>query len=100
MNDNTLPSDLSTPATPAFADPWEALSAAPDTSTTSAWLDAPADTAHQLAGSADATASGLQLHRLWDGSLPVESWINQGLGWVVEHFRPSSRPCACPSTAR
>jgi glycine betaine/proline transport system permease protein len=88
MNDNTLPSDLSTPATPTFVDPWEALSAAPDTSAASAWLDAPVDMAHPLPGPADAMAGGLQLHRLWDGSLPVESWINQGLGWVVEHFRP------------
>lgn len=89
MNDNTLPSELNAPAmdTPSPVDPWEALSAAPDTSATSAWLDAPVNAAHQLAGSPDA-ASGFQLHRLWDGSLPVESWINQGLGWVVEHFRP------------
>ena len=72
MNDNTLPSDLSTPAAPAFVDPWEALSAAPDTSATSAWLDAPVNAAHQLAGQADAATSGFQLHRLWDGSLPVE----------------------------
>jgi len=100
MNDTALPSELAplndastalatpTPA-PTPIDPWEALSAAPDSSATSAWLDAPAplDGAHQLAGNADA-AGGLQLHRLWDGSLPVESWINSGLGWVVEHFRP------------
>ncbi|MGJ7563464.1 glycine betaine/L-proline ABC transporter permease ProW [Variovorax sp. GB1R11] len=89
MNDNTLPSELNAPAmdAPSPVDPWEALSAAPDTSATNAWLDAPVNAAHQLAGSPDA-ASGFQLHRLWDGSLPVESWINQGLGWVVEHFRP------------
>ncbi|MBB4221317.1 glycine betaine/L-proline ABC transporter permease ProW [Variovorax guangxiensis] len=100
MNDTALPSELAplndastalatpTPA-PRPIDPWEALSAAPDSSATSAWLDAPAplDGAHQLVGNADA-AGGLQLHRLWDGSLPVESWINSGLGWVVEHFRP------------
>ncbi|WP_019652337.1 glycine betaine/L-proline ABC transporter permease ProW [Variovorax atrisoli] len=100
MNDTVLSSELAplndastalaTPSpAPMPVDPWEALSAAPDTSATSAWLDAPAplDGAHQLAGHADA-AGGLQLHRLWDGSLPVESWINSGLGWVVEHFRP------------
>ncbi|MGJ7611375.1 MULTISPECIES: glycine betaine/L-proline ABC transporter permease ProW [unclassified Variovorax] len=94
MNDNTLPSELNAPVldapmlnTPAPIDPWQAMSTVPDTSATSAWLDAPADAAHQLAGSPDA-ATGFQLHRLWDGSLPVESWINQGLGWVVAHFRP------------
>ena len=95
MNDTALPSELATlndPATalppPAVSDPWAALSATPDTASASAWLDAPADTAGQLAGSADPAATGFQLHRLFDGSLPVESWINQGLGWVVENFRP------------
>jgi glycine betaine/proline transport system permease protein len=98
MNDTALPSEFTplndaatavAPQAPTPVDPWAALSAAPDASATSAWLDAPVDAVHQLAGSADtATNSGLQLHRLWDGSLPVESWINQGLGWVVEHFRP------------
>ncbi|WP_447743747.1 glycine betaine/L-proline ABC transporter permease ProW [Variovorax boronicumulans] len=93
MNDTTLPSDLNaplldTPAAPPALDPWEAISAAPDTSTASAWLDAPANTAHALAGQADTATNGFALHRLWDGSLPVEAWINQGLGWVVEHFRP------------
>ena len=99
MNDTTLPSDLNAPlldapvldtpaAPPAALDPWEAISAAPDTSTASAWLDAPANTAHALAGQADTATNGFALHRLWDGSLPVEAWINQGLGWVVEHFRP------------
>jgi glycine betaine/proline transport system permease protein len=97
MNDTALPSELAplndasaaaAPQAAAPADPWAALSASPDASATSAWLDAPVDTAHQLAGSADAATSGIPLHRLWDGSLPVESWINQGLGWAVEHFRP------------
>jgi glycine betaine/proline transport system permease protein len=60
MNDTTFPSELATPdlgaqvmnapalntpAAPAFVDPWEAISAAPDTSATSAWLDAPANAA-------------------------------------------------------
>ena len=98
MNDTTLPSDLNaplldtpvldTPAAPPALDPWEAISAAPDTSAASAWLDAPANTAHALAGQADTATNGFALHRLWDGSLPVGAWINQGLGWVVEHFRP------------
>ena len=35
-----------------------------------------------------AAASGFQLQQLWDGSLPVEDWINHGLEWVVLHFRP------------
>ena len=95
MNDTALPSelaDLNDPLTaappPTAVDPWAALSTPSDAGSASAWLDAPADAARQLAGSADPAATGFQLHRLWDGSLPVESWINQGLGWVVEHFRP------------
>ena len=44
------------------------------------WLNAPAVNADAV--------SGFQIHQLWDGSLPVESWINQGLDWVVLHFRP------------
>jgi glycine betaine/proline transport system permease protein len=28
------------------------------------------------------------IQQLWDGSLPVESWINHGLDWVVDNFRP------------
>jgi glycine betaine/proline transport system permease protein len=95
MNDTALPTELAplndamTSLPPeAPTDPWAALSTAPDTFSTSAWLDAPADSAHLLAASADSTTGGLQLHRPWDGSLPIESWINQGLGWVVEHFRP------------
>lgn len=102
MNDNTLPSDLSTvtaaPA-PAGLDPWEALSAAPDASATSAWLDAPASGAHQLANAVDPNAGGFALHRLWDGSLPIEAWINSALGWVVEHFRPFFQTVRLPIDA-
>ncbi|MCJ7800342.1 MAG: glycine betaine/L-proline ABC transporter permease ProW, partial [Polaromonas sp.] len=54
--------------------PTEAVSGASD------WLDAPTiDT--------DAV-TGFHIQQLWDGSLPVESWINQGLDWVVDNFRP------------
>lgn len=93
MNENALPPfDAAPPADAAasgtdalaappdtYVDPWQAMSAAPGASASHAWLDAPAA---QVAG------DGLHWQRLWDGSLPVESWINQGLGWVVEHGRP------------
>ena len=36
----------------------------------------------------DSRRRSFALHQLWDGSLPVESWINQGLDWVVTNFRP------------
>ncbi|WP_409167711.1 glycine betaine/L-proline ABC transporter permease ProW [Variovorax sp. H27-G14] len=92
LNDaaSAMTNTMQAPTPAPSLDPWEAMSAAPDTSATSAWLDAPTqlDAAHQAAGQADAVSGGFQLHRLWDGSLPIEAWINQGLGWVVEHFRP------------
>ena len=33
-------------------------------------------------------ASGFALHQLWDGSLPIQDWINDGLSWFVGQFRP------------
>ena len=44
-------------------------------------------------------ASGVHLTQLFDGSLPLESWINQGLGWVVEHFRPLFQAVRAPIDA-
>jgi glycine betaine/proline transport system permease protein len=69
-----------TPAS-APADPWQTATQPTETvSGGSDWLDAPTlDT--------DAV-SGFQIQQLWDGTLPVESWINHGLGWVVDNFRP------------
>ncbi len=73
----------------ASANPWGDTVAVPDAggdwmgaapATPAGALDAPAGT--------DGADPGFALHALWDGSLPVESWINQGLGWVVLHFRP------------
>nr|WP_242404678.1 glycine betaine/L-proline ABC transporter permease ProW [Janthinobacterium agaricidamnosum] len=73
------------PAAPAFINPWatDAVSV-PDTR----WLDLPA-------APVDA-GSGFQLHQLFDGSLPLESWINHGLGWVVQHFRPFFQAVRAP----
>ena len=64
------------------ADPVDAVNASTD------WLNAPAV-------DADA-ASGFQIQQLWDGSLPVESWINQALAWVVENFRPFFQTLRAP----
>jgi len=76
------------------ADPWGAADAAPAAAGTDAWstgTDAAAAGDDWLGAAADAvptTPDGFSLTQLWDGSLPVESWINQGLAWTVEHFRP------------
>ena len=92
----------SSPAAPATsADPWAAASGSAEsagpaaasadawsTSTTSSgggWLDAvPADVG-AATGDAD---NGFQMSQLWDGSLPVQDWINNGLDWAVQNFRP------------
>jgi glycine betaine/proline transport system permease protein len=76
------------------ADPWGAADAAPAAASTDAWstgTDAAPTGDDWLGAAADAvpaTPDGFSLTQLWDGSLPVESWINQGLAWAVEHFRP------------
>jgi len=68
-------------AAAAPADPWQTAVQPTETAAGATdWLDAPSvDTE---------TVTGFQIQQLWDGSLPVESWINQGLAWVVDNFRP------------
>ena len=79
-----------TPTTDAFApagtDAWGTATASPDPAAASGWLGAP----DPLAGQTDAAGhpTGFALHQLWDGSLPIETWINHGLAWVVQNFRP------------
>ena len=94
------------PAAPAQApapavDPWAASTTPSDSAAGAAdWLNAPAGAADAAtaAGGTDPSAAGSSLHigQLFDGSLPVESWINQGLGWVVEHFRPFFQSVRAP----
>ena len=72
------PADAWASAPPAVAD--NAMNA-PGSS--SDWLDTPA-----AAPDGADTVTGFQIQQLWDGSLPVESWINQSLDWVVLNFRP------------
>lgn len=93
-------------AQPVGLDPWEAMSVPADPASSSAWLDAPAQSAAhaatQAAGHADAASglmSGLDLHRLFDGSLPIASWINHGLGWAVEQARPAFQSARLPIDA-
>ena len=106
--------DLTSPwdqpdSAPAASSAWDSTEAAPDatsdaisdaasawgggadtTDAGSSWLDAPA------AAGAGADTTGWHLSQLWDGSLPVESWINQGLAWTVEHFRPFFQTVRAP----
>ena len=95
--------DAATPAADATAamsapvsdDPWLAVG---NVSGNTDWLNGPSDALASAAQTVDPSAavqaaqqahdSGLQLHQLWDGTLPVQDWINSGLTWVVAHFRP------------
>ena len=66
-------------ASAAPADAWGTTSA-PDAVSSSDWLNAPPVDVDAV--------TGFQINQLWDGSLPVERWINHGLDWVVTNFRP------------
>ncbi|WP_395024308.1 glycine betaine/L-proline ABC transporter permease ProW [Comamonas odontotermitis] len=85
-------------ANSASSDPWVAVG---EVSGNTDWLGGPDAVANAATGAAQATDpshavqaaqqvhdSGFSLHQLWDGSLPVQDWINSGLTWVVAHFRP------------
>lgn len=73
---------VSPDAAAAATNPWLT---GPDSAGASAgaasnWLDAPV--------AALPVDDGWHIQQLWDGSLPIQSWINQGLDWIVVHFRP------------
>lgn len=89
----SAPADTGRAAAEAAADPWASADGAEDSATggSDAWASSGADAAASEAWSAassDVAEPGFQLQQLWDGSLPLEAWINQGLTWVVDNFRP------------
>lgn len=85
---------------PADAGTGSPYDAPPPPGGSDAWLTggSPADAASGTgAGAGDFTQAaagttppehGLALHQLWDGTLPVQDWINHGLDWAVAHLRP------------
>ena len=81
-------------ASDAYVDPWAASTSAGDASND--WLSLPADAMAATSADPSAATGGLHLSQLWDGSLPVEAWINQGLGWAVEHLRPFFQTVRAP----
>ena len=92
----TTPWDAAPAAPAAPADPWAAASLPDDASGTD-WLNAAPPPDAALAGADPAAAAqGLHLQQLWDGTLPLEHWINQGLTWVVAHFRPFFQSVRAP----
>jgi glycine betaine/proline transport system permease protein len=91
------PDAASTAAPADVVDPWGAATAGSGASDSAdSWLDAPAQAAATDLASTDATPTGWQIQQLWDGSLPIESWINEGLGWLVQNFRPFFQTVRAP----
>ena len=87
-------SSMQTDATDS-ADPWGGSGDAADAVSTSDWLSAPA--------TSDAPTDDGGLAHLWhqittDG-LPVQDSINNGLTWVVDHFRPFFQAVRTPIDA-
>ena len=58
-------------------------------------------TATQLSDSAtEGTGEAVRTVADWfDGALPVQDWINQGLNWFVDHFRPAFQALRQPVDA-
>ena len=78
----TAPAPAETQADPWLTSPAPATAASGPAPEAGNWLDAP------VTELANDNSAGWQIQKLWDGSLPIEAWINQGLDWVVLHFRP------------
>ena len=78
----TAPAPAETQADPWLTSPAPATAASGPAPEAGNWLDAP------VTELANDNSAGWQIQKLWDGSLPIEGWINQGLDWVVLHFRP------------
>ena len=80
---------------PADADPWGAGGTAGTDATAGVdWLDAAAAPMPEP----DAGLAGLWQQIATDG-LPVQGWINEGLHWVVENFRPFFQAVRAPIDA-
>ena len=93
----SAPDAPGTAAPAAISDPWGAAPASSDAADSAGnWLDAPAEAAASNLSGTDATPTGWPIQQLWDGSLPIESWINEGLGWVVQNFRPFFQTVRAP----
>jgi len=76
---------------------------AAETAQVNPWLPTPpGDTSWLDAAGTAATPAhtgGIDLAHILDGALPLQAWINEGLGWVVEHFRPLFQAVRAPIDA-
>ena len=115
-NEQTDPWAAASTATPAdaasgsasaapAADPWGTGAAASADAAPAAgtdWLATPLPAGAGDAGSTMAQADGggdtyhFAINQLWDGSLPLGAWINQGLDWAVTNFRPFFQTIRAP----
>lgn len=84
----SAPADAAGAAAEMAVDPWASADSVDDAAS-DPWAGSSVDAGDAwTAVSPDVAEPGFQLQQLWDGSLPLEAWINQGLTWVIDHFRP------------
>lgn len=101
---NTVEQDPWAAASAPAQDPWAAASSPSDgvsedpwgspaeSGDTSSWLD--------MAPSPEAMGDGPSLwEQITTGNLPLQAWINDGLEWVVENFRPFFQTVRAPIDA-
>ncbi|MFG5776871.1 glycine betaine/L-proline ABC transporter permease ProW [Comamonas sp. J-3] len=102
---DTSAAQASAAPVPVSDDPWVAVGnvsgntdwlGGPDAVANAAQALDPAAATHAMAQAQQAHDSGFQLQQLWDGTLPVQDWINSGLSWVVTHFRPFFQTVRAP----
>lgn len=88
MSDNTITAVQPAAEQAAQTNPW-----LPTPPSDTSWLDAAGP------GVTPEHAAGFDLAHILDGALPLQSWINDGLGWVVENFRPFFQAVRTPIDA-
>ncbi|MFA7438755.1 glycine betaine/L-proline ABC transporter permease ProW [Castellaniella sp.] len=74
------------------SDPWSAMSGGDGTGAdaggpANGWLSSPSQDSATDAQQALSADPGLSWQQIWDGTLPIQDWINQSLDWIVLHFR-------------
>jgi len=90
---------------PAADDPWSGASAPENTTTnndpwgSAADADSIENTTDWLSGGDAVDALPSLWQQLAEGSLPVQDWINSGLHWVVDNFRPFFQTVRVPIDA-
>lgn len=89
-------SDTASAGTSTSGDPWGETAPSADALANSGadWLNTPATP------DADAAISSMGWwQQIAANGLPIEDWINQGLGWTVENFRPFFQSVRAPIDA-